>query len=82
MFERDLDDLRLRMDRARSRDEYEYYQMRYRELMREREIGYMRMMPQYIPDPPSVKPTEAPKKTELSFLSSADKKLLLIGEMA
>ena len=89
-FERDLDELRHRMDRARSRDEHEYYEMRYREVLRERENYHMRMMPpQYLIDPKMVEQkaidkmaTEAPKKTELSFLSSADKKLLLIGEMA
>ena len=90
-FERDLDELRHRMDRAKSRDEHEYYEMRYREVLRERERYYMRSMPvpMHLIDPPSLEQkaidkmaAEAPKKTELSFLSSADKKLLLIGEMA
>ena len=86
-FERDLYDLRERMNRARSRDEFEYYETRYREAMREYDYARMRMMPpQYMIEPKSIEQKAidlaAIKPTELSFLSSADKKLLLIGEMA
>lgn len=88
-FERDLYDLRERMNRARSRDEFEYYETRYREAMREYDYARMRMMPppQYMIEPKSIEQRAidkavASKPTELSFLSSADKKLLLIGEMA
>lgn len=70
------------MREARSSNEHEYYRHRLYEAERRLHMGSFydapqRMMP--IPAPLSLAPDPV---TPLSFLSKADKKLLLIGEMA
>jgi len=77
------EDLRMRMDRARSRDEYEYFRDRLheverRDMMRHRDMMDFRDMTRIMPTPPPL--TLAPEQPNaLTFLEKADKKLLLTG---
>jgi hypothetical protein len=76
----EMDHLRERMNIARSRDEYEYFRDRLRELERRASMsmfGYDEPRRVMLTPPPL---TLAPEPvTPLSFLKSADKKLLLTG---
>lgn len=87
----ELDELRYRMDRASSREEYEHYKgmlMRY-DRDHWRHPGYlvspqveqMRHMEDLAKHAVTTNLVHSPV-TPLSFLDKADKKLLLTGEMA
>jgi len=73
---------------AGSRDEHDHFMRRAHELEREmfmRNVGHYREPPLLMPTSLGQADPEKPKaedKTPISFLKSADKKLLLIGEMA
>jgi len=77
------DHLRMRMDRASCRDEYEYFRERLHELEHREMVRDMR----YINEPPRIQPVPAPtslttdpaKPDPLSFMRNANNKLLLIG---
>ncbi len=85
---REIEDLLERSRMARNRDEHDYYRHRARELEREmfmRDVGYYQEPPRLMPTSLGSNDLEKPKaedKTPISFLKSADTKLLLIGEMA
>jgi len=82
-LEREREDLRMRMNRASSRDEYEYFRDRLHDLERRDMMFYppeRAVMP--LPSLPSMLSLAPDPETPLSFLSKADKKLLLIGEIA
>lgn len=90
-YHREREHLRERIHRARSRDEAQYFEEQLYRLEREAEIrmGYgPRMAPPMMFDPRALPPSvgvdlEKPKAepTALSFLSKADKKLLLTGAL-
>lgn len=84
MHHRDLDEIRhceRSMHTARSHDEYAYYRARLRELEHRAMRGSFYEPPRLGPSMPPL-PSAPSAVTPLSFLSNADKKLLLIGEMA
>lgn len=69
-----------RMRRANSRDEYEYYRNRLHELERRTMDSYNYYLNEQRRVMPAPMPSLAPEPTTpLTFLKSADKKLLLIG---
>jgi hypothetical protein len=80
------DEYRYLMDRMRganSQAEYDHFARLVREM--ERNIGMHHYSSNFTPDPwanapmPTVKPTPAPEVTPLSFLTKANKNLLLTG---
>jgi hypothetical protein len=87
-FQRERDDLRERIHRARSSDEARYYEEKLWRLEREmlmQDAQYFAsapMLPVPMPTSLGVDLAASETKTPLSFLKNADKKLLLIGEMA
>lgn len=80
------EELRRRMDCARSRDEYEYYRDRMyelerRETMRYRDMNFLQDVPRYPPQTPKLMMDPAAPATPdpLSFMRNANNNLLLIG---
>lgn len=80
------EDLRFRMDRARSRDEYEYFRDRLREfdrreMMHFQDMAYLHNVPPLMPmpNPLAMDPAAPAKPDPLSFMRIANNKLLLIG---
>lgn len=73
----EIQHLEERIRAARSRDEYEYFRDRLRDL-EHRSRGMLVSPPPWINDPPpTIKPAPKPEVTPLSFLNNIEKKVLL-----
>ena len=85
-FQNERYELRERIHRARSSDEARYYEEKLWRLEREMMQMPDRFHPMALPAPivneADLEKIKAEAQTPISFLKFADKKLLLIGEMA